>query len=114
MTTQRASPATRKPTLVVFLGNLGSLPVEQMVGGARRAEERAWLAVDELPRALGTQMDIDSPSDLAVLALTGEGGPRLRDSLRSLDLDLTRYRASLPLLTAREAQIVVAGRVGSH
>jgi len=33
-------------------------------------------------------MDIDAPSDLAVLALTGEGGPRLREYLGSLDLDL--------------------------
>src|SRR2546426_4277462 len=68
-------------------------------------------------------MDIASPSDLAVLALTGEGGPRLRDYLRSLEsethstgqaLSLTAYQRVLPLLTDREAQIVVAGRVGSH
>src|SRR5206468_7765683 len=57
------------------------------------------------------------------LALTGEGGPRLRDYLRSLEseahstgqaLSLTAYQRVLPLLTDREAQIVVAGRVGSH
>jgi len=100
---------------------------------ARALEEKAGLTVAELPRTLETQMDIDSPSDLAVLALTGEGGPRLRDYLRitrssrvsppeagtyrgtvALDLDLSRYQCVLPLLTNREAQIVVAGRVGSH
>ena len=81
---------------------------------ARALEERAGLTLRELPRTVATQMDIDSPSDLAVLALTGEGGPRLRDYLRSLDLDLSRYQRVLPLLTDREAQIVVAGRVGSH
>jgi hypothetical protein len=59
-------------------------------------------------------MDIDAPSDLAVLALTGEGGPRLRDYLRSLDLDLSRYQRVLPLFTDQRAQVVVAGRVGSH
>ena len=90
---------------------------------ARAFEENAGLIIEELPRTLETQMDIDSPSDLAVLALTGEGGPRLRDYLRSLEseahstgqaLSLTAYQRVLPLLTDREAQIVVAGRVGSH
>src|SRR5207247_3036619 len=66
------------------------------------------------PRTLDTQMDIDSPSDVAVLKLTGLGGPRLNEYLRMLDLDLSRYQRVLPLLTDREAQIVVAGRVGSH
>jgi hypothetical protein len=81
---------------------------------ARFLEESAALTIAELPRTLATQMDIDAPSDLTVLALTGEGGPRLREYLRSLDLDLSRYRRVLPLFTDKRAQIVVAGRVGSH
>jgi len=123
-------------------------PLDRDNALARVLEERAGLELRELPRTVVTQMDIDSPSDLAVLALTGEGGPRLRDYLRSLDsnlspspaqlrrepalsrrsgagadtkggrgvraLDLSRYQRVLPLLTDREAQIVVAGRVGSH
>jgi hypothetical protein len=81
---------------------------------ARALEEAAGLTLEELPRAVATQMDIDAPSDLAVLALTGEGGPRLREYLRSLELDLSRYESVLSLFTDREAQIIVAGRVGSH
>ena len=81
---------------------------------ARALEETARLTLEELPRTVATQMDIDAPSDLAVLALTGEGGPRLRDYLRSLELDLFRYHRVLPLLTDKRSQIVVAGRVGSH
>ncbi|KKL97059.1 hypothetical protein LCGC14_1838290, partial [marine sediment metagenome] len=49
-----------------------------------------------------------------MLALTGEGGPRLRRYLAALDLDLGRYRRALPLLTDRRSQIAVAGRIGSH
>jgi hypothetical protein len=81
---------------------------------ARALEESAGLTLEELPRTIATQMDIDAPSDLAILALTGEGGTRLRDYLRSLDLDLSRYERVLRLFTSRDAQIVVAGRVGSH
>ncbi|MEX0801083.1 MAG: hypothetical protein WD379_07700 [Dehalococcoidia bacterium] len=76
--------------------------------------EEAGLEVQELPRTVATLFDIDTPTDLAVLALTGDGGERLCDYLASLDLDLERYRRVLPLFLDREAQIVVAGRVGSH
>ncbi|MCH7523371.1 MAG: hypothetical protein IH920_06335, partial [Chloroflexi bacterium] len=71
-------------------------------------------SVCALPRTVATQLDIDGPADLAVLALTGEGGPRLREYLTALELDLDRYGQVLPLLTDRSAQITVAGRVGSH
>lgn len=81
---------------------------------ARALSEEAGLSLRVLPRTVGTQMDIDGPTDLAVLALTGEGGPRLREYLAALDLDLDRYRRVLPLLTDRRAQVTVAGRVGSH
>jgi hypothetical protein len=81
---------------------------------ARALSEEAGLDVRSLPRTVGTQMDIDGPTDLAVLALTGGGGPRLRGYLAALDLELGRYRRVLPLLTDRRAQVTVAGRVGSH
>ena len=81
---------------------------------ARALEENGDLAVEEVPRTLATQMDVDSPSDVAVLKLTGVGGKRFNEYLRTLELDLSRYRRALPLLIDRQAQIVVAGRVGSH
>ncbi len=81
---------------------------------ARALSEEAGLPVSALARTVATQLDIDGPTDLAVLALTGEGGPRLREYLAALELDLERYRRVLPLLTDRRAQITVAGRVGSH
>ncbi len=81
---------------------------------ARALSEEAGLSVRSLPRTAATQMDIDGPTDLAILALTAEGGPRLRQYLAALDMDLSRYERVLPLLTDRRAQVTVAGRVGSH
>lgn len=81
---------------------------------ARGLAEGTGLAVQELPRTLASQMDIDAPTDLAVLALTSLGGSKLQGYLRTLDLDLSRYRRVLPLFLDKKAQIVVAGRVGSH
>jgi len=81
---------------------------------ARALSEEAGLSVRPLERTVASQLDIDGPTDLAILALTGEGGPRLRAYLGSLKLDTERYRRVLPLFTDREAEITVAGRVGSH
>ena len=79
-----------------------------------RALFEAGVPVEALPRTLATQMDIDSPADLLVLALTGFGGPRLREYLAALALDTSRLQPVLPLFTDTRAQILVAGRVGSH
>jgi hypothetical protein len=81
---------------------------------ARALDEHAGLTMEELPRTAATQADIDGPSDLAILALTGQGGPRLKAHLSALEPDVSRYERVLPLFANRLAQIVVAGRVGSH
>jgi hypothetical protein len=81
---------------------------------ARALTEGAGLTHQELPRTLATQMDIDAPTDLAVLSLARLGGRRLQEYLATLDIDVSRYRRVLPLFLDTKAQIVVAGRVGSH
>jgi len=81
---------------------------------ARALAEGAGLSVQALPRTVATQLDIDGPTDLAVLTLTGGGGTRLRAVLDGLALDLSRYRRALSLFTDRSAEVIVAGRVGSH
>jgi len=79
-----------------------------------RALEDAGQTLTELPRSLKTLFDIDGPTDLAVLKLAGWGGRRLQSSLAEQEICLGPYEAVLPLFTGRKAQIVVAGRVGSH
>jgi hypothetical protein len=86
--------------------------------------DQAGLESQSLPRSTATQFNIDSPADLAALALYGGapteggsasgGGPRLSSLLSSLDLDMTPYRRCLPLLTDPLAEVLVAGRVGSQ
>jgi CTP:molybdopterin cytidylyltransferase MocA len=81
---------------------------------ARALAENAGLAIEPLPRSVATQMDIDSPGDLAVLSLTRQGGVRLQAYLQSLEVPTVSYRRVLPLFLDPEAQVIVAGRVGSH
>ena len=92
---------------------------------ARVLQEQAGLDLERLPRTLATQFDIDAPSDVAAMALLlaeapaagpaeGRSGARLGACIASLDVDLTRYRAVLPLLIDPAKQLLVAGRAGSH
>lgn len=81
---------------------------------ARALKDDVGLEVQSLERTVSTQFDIDTPTDVAILSLTGEGGPRLRKHLASLDVDVERYRAVLTLFLDVTKQIVVAGRVGTQ
>jgi hypothetical protein len=104
--------------LVAFPVTDGALaviePVTRDNSLSRALADGAGVAMEALPRTYITQMDIDAPTDLAVLSLTGYGGERLRAYLSSLELDVSDYRRVLPLFTDARAEIVVAGRVGSH
>lgn len=81
---------------------------------ARAFADRTGVNVSELPRGVTTLMDIDSPADLAVLSVTGGGGKRVQAFLRAVEIDVSRHRRVLPQFLDADAEIVVAGRVGSH
>jgi hypothetical protein len=80
----------------------------------RLLRDQAGLESQPLPRTTATQFNIDSPADLAALALYGGAPARLSSLLSSLDLDTALYRRCLPLLTDQSAEVLVAGRVGSQ
>jgi hypothetical protein len=76
--------------------------------------DQAGLAAQELPRNTATQFNIDSPSDLIILKVTGGAGPRLQAWLDKADLALEHYQRALTSFTNNEAEVLVAGRVGSQ
>lgn len=79
----------------------------------RRLRDDAGLAPVTLPRTTATQFDLDTPSDLAVLNLC-EGLPEgLRQATTPVGELADRYRRFMPLLCNPDAEIVLAGRVGS-
>ncbi|MBI2939209.1 MAG: hypothetical protein HYY04_02125 [Chloroflexi bacterium] len=81
---------------------------------AFRLQRQAGLKNVALTRTAGTQMDVDTPTDLMVLAIHPNTGRRTRAYLATLDLDLRRLRAAMRLLTEPTAEVVVCGRVSSH
>ncbi len=80
----------------------------------RRLRDEAGLVPVVMPRTTATQFDIDTPADLAVLALSEATPPAIRRALDGLELPVDRFRAVMPLLCDRTAEILVAGRVGSQ
>ncbi len=79
-----------------------------------RLLREAGVEVRSLPRTDATQFNLDSPADLAILAVTGRGGRRLRAFVDGLALDLERHRRCMAPLVDRTAEVLVAGRIGSH
>ncbi len=81
---------------------------------AFRLQREAGLRNVPLARTPGTQMDVDTPTDLLILALHPGTGPWTRQFLREHDLDTSRVESVSKFLTDPSAQVIVAGRVGSH
>jgi hypothetical protein len=80
----------------------------------RLLHDQAGLESQPLPRSSATQFNIDSPADLAMLKLAGGAGPRLSHFLESFEADLEPYRRLLSCLVDPEAELLLAGRVGSQ
>ena len=79
-----------------------------------RAMLDAGLTVETMPRKVNTQLDIDTPTDVAVLALTSKAwGVRLKGDPQIGSI-VALYRQVLPLFLDQAKELVVAGRVGSH
>ena len=80
----------------------------------RLLRDGAGLPTQETPRTTASQFNIDSPADLALIALRGGAGPRLRSLLESCPPDVGPYERCLRYLTDPDAEVLVAGRVGSQ
>ncbi len=80
---------------------------------ARLLAQRLGLPCEALPRTAATQFNIDSPTDLAVLALAGGAGPRLSALLAREAPALPSLSRVMDRLVDPDAEIFIAGRVGS-
>ena len=75
---------------------------------------QAGLESRPLPRSPETQFNIDSPADLAILKLTGGGGPKLSKFVEAFDINVEPYRRLSKCLVDAQAELLLAGRVGSQ
>ena len=75
---------------------------------------QAGLCEVSLPRTACYQFDVDTPADLFVLKLHPGTGVHTKAYLEGLDLDTSRLERAMRLFGDENAQVLVAGRVGSH
>jgi CTP:molybdopterin cytidylyltransferase MocA len=75
--------------------------------------EDAGLSIQELPRNGATQFDVDTPADLLTLSVHPDAGAHARACLDGMALDTQALNLALPMLLDHDAEILVAGRVGS-
>ena len=80
----------------------------------RLLRDEAGLRAVTLERCAATIFDVDTPTDVLLLALHPGGGRHTRRFLKTASLDLSRLRQATRLLTDVNAEVVVAGRVGSQ
>ncbi len=64
-----------------------------------------------MPRSTSTQFDIDTPSDVYLLARTGRGNSELRRFLETRAWDHPSMDRALAVLTERSASTILVGRV---
>jgi len=67
-----------------------------------------------LPQSAAYQFDVDTPTDLLVLKLHPGPGRHIREYIDRLELDTSRLEAATRCFGDENAEVLVAGRVGSH
>ncbi len=74
----------------------------------------AGLRYVPLQRSLGLSFDVDTPTDVMILAVHPDVGPHTRRAVQSLDLDYTRYEAIKQLVNDPQGELVIFGRIGGQ
>lgn len=75
--------------------------------------EKAGLPHEALPRRASTLFDVDTPTDLMILAPHSGAGEHARAFLKTLALDTAHIEKAMLPLVDRDAEVVVAGRVSA-
>lgn len=76
--------------------------------------EHAGLPNRSLPRCAATLLDVDTPIDLMTMACHPAIGPHTRAYLESLALDVSHIQRAVAVFVDRDAEAIIAGRVGAE
>ena len=79
----------------------------------RLLRDHAGLEAVVLEKSITTMLDVDTPTDLAVLSLYPHLPEVLRPAMVATEFQKSRLRAAITCFTNKEARVTVAGRVNS-
>ena len=80
----------------------------------RLLRDHAGLEAVVLEKSIDTMLDIDTPTDLAVLSLYPHLPEKLRSAMAATELQKSQLRRAIACFTDKEARVTVAGRVNSY
>ena len=89
-----------------------SAPLPPLDNLLAQALVEAGLPYRPLPRSLGLNFDVDTPTDLMVLAVHPAVGRATAAALKELELNLEPVRRAAELLLTPQADVLIFGRVG--
>lgn len=80
----------------------------------RLLRDYAGLEAVVLEKSIGTMLDIDTPTDLAVLSLYPDLPESLKPAMVATERQRRQLRSAMACFTDKEARVTVAGRVNSY
>lgn len=80
----------------------------------RLLRDQAGLEAIVLEKSIETMLDVDTPTDLAVLSLYPRLPEGLKPAMFATELQRSKLRRAMACFTDKEARVTVAGRVNSH
>ena len=96
------------------VGALDRIPLPEIDNPLPRLlRDHAGLDAVALDKGIETLMDVDTPTDLAVLSLYPRLPENLRRALVATELQTRQLKRAIACFTDKEARVTVAGRVGS-
>lgn len=82
-------------------------------GLATALKSGAGLRAERLPRSLGLHFDVDTPTDMMVLAVHPSIGTHAKAVVDALSLDLSRITTAKRILQNSKADLFLFGRIGA-
>ncbi|MBT9137174.1 MAG: hypothetical protein DDT34_02261 [Firmicutes bacterium] len=73
--------------------------------------DQAGLKRELLPHSLGVHFDLDTPTDVLLMALSEHNGPMVQGALAKLQWPTARLRAALQRLSQRHCEMGLIGRI---
>ncbi len=106
---QSADLVAFRPTHLINEINLPAM--DNMLANILRDE--AGFELELMPMSLGVSFDLDTPTDILVLAASSFAGEHTRETINNMDLDLTRLLQAKKVLAGYYEDIILMGRIGA-
>ncbi len=106
---QSADLVAFRPAYLINQINLPSM--DNMLANILRDD--AGFDLELMPMSLGISFDLDTPTDILVLAVSSFAGERTREEINKLDLDLDRLLRAKKVMAGYYEDIILMGRVGA-